>query len=156
MDAEEVEVECGGENQRVNPFLAHTALPEFDQLTHRPGRPAGRNGFEADATAAIGVFLDDVHVLFLVNARIPDVAARKFVESFEGGFGEGELWSAVVDEPEGVPVAANFLLIAVAQGRFAKEQGADAGLIHLDPFDAIGRNRAFDEGMFAERFELLR
>ena len=61
-----------------------------------------------------------------------------------------------MDQFQGVAVATHLLLVAVAQGRLAEHEGGDAGLIHLDSFDAVGRNGAFDERMLAKHLELLR
>ena len=61
-----------------------------------------------------------------------------------------------VDEFQGVAVAAHFLLVAVAEGGLAEDERADARLVHLDAFDAVGGNGAFDERVFAQHLELLR
>ena len=71
MDAQEIQIQRGGERERRNPFLFHAALPQLDHLGHRLRGLFGGNGLEADAAAAIGVGLDDVHVLFLVMRRHP-------------------------------------------------------------------------------------
>src|SRR5206468_7117143 len=42
MNAKEVEVERGGEHQRLRPFFTHPALPEFDHLGHRLDRKSTR------------------------------------------------------------------------------------------------------------------
>ena len=68
----------------------------------------------------------------------------------------GSLRAAFVDEFQGVAVAAHFLLVAVAQRGLAEHERADARLVHLDAFDAVGGNGAFDERVFAQHLELLR
>jgi hypothetical protein len=61
-----------------------------------------------------------------------------------------------MNQLECVAVASHLLLVAVAQMRLAKDYGADAGLVYLDTFDSIRRNRAFDQGVFFELLQLLR
>src|SRR5204862_3876625 len=68
MNAEEIEIQPGGEDERRDPFFPDAALPEFDHLCHRFGRLPGGNSFETNTAAAIGVSLDDVHILLLVEA----------------------------------------------------------------------------------------
>ena len=51
--------------------------------------------------------------------------------------------------------SASWLKKAAEQG-FAENDGAHALLVDLDSFDAIRRNRAFDQGMLSQSLELLR
>ena len=62
----------------------------------------------------------------------------------------------LVDEPEGVAVAADLLLVAVAQGRLSQDDGADARGVDLHALDPVGRDRALDHRALAQRLETLR
>src|SRR5260370_20904182 len=55
MNTEKIQVQSGGENQRMNPFLPHAALPKFNYFSHAFGRRFCGPRFEADAAAAISV-----------------------------------------------------------------------------------------------------
>src|SRR2546425_1162952 len=59
-------------------------------------------------------------------------------------------------EIEGLAVAADLFFIAVAQVFLAEDDRADAGRRDFDALDAVRRNSAFDQGMFAQRPEFLR
>ena len=60
-----------------------------------------------------------------------------------------------MNQLQGVPVAPYFLLVPVAERGLPEHERADAGLVHLDTFDPIGRHGTFDQGMFAEQVEFL-
>jgi len=116
----------------------------------------GGGGFEADAAAAVGVGFDDVAILFLIQAGIPNLAAGQFVQLADGGFGDGQFGAFGVDEIEGVAIAADFFLVAVLEVGLAEDDGADAFLIDFNAFDAVGGDGTFDQRVFAEHFEALR
>src|SRR5260370_40380561 len=78
MNAEKIQIERAGEYQRMNPFLHYAALPKLNHFRHRRRRLSGGHRFETHAAAAMPVGLDDVHVLFLVTAAVPDFAATAF------------------------------------------------------------------------------
>src|SRR5438132_4631380 len=98
MNAKEIEIQRGGEEERRDPFFAEAALPEFDHLRHRFPRLFRGNSFETNTAAAIGVSLDDVHILLLVEAGIPNFAAGKLVQLFDSGLGDRQLYAALVNE----------------------------------------------------------
>ena len=77
---QEVEIQSGGKDERMNPFLANTSLPQFDHLGHRLRCFFRAYSFETNAAAAIGEGLDDVHIVFLVFAGIPNFTARQGVK----------------------------------------------------------------------------
>ncbi len=116
MDAQKVKVELpAAVNRRVNPFFPNPALPEFDHLRHRLGCLFCRDGFESHAAAAIRVVLDDVHVLLLVKAGVPDLTTAQFMDRFDGALGNGKIRAALVNEIQRVAIAANLFLVAVAK-----------------------------------------
>src|SRR5207247_1786341 len=80
VDAEEVKIQSGGKDERMNPFFANATLPQLDHLGHRRWRFFRADSLETNATAAVREGLDDVHLLFLVGAGIPDFTARKCVK----------------------------------------------------------------------------
>ncbi len=57
-----------------------------------------------------------------------------------------------MDEVERFPIAPNLFLGAVMKQRFAKDDGADALIIDLDTFDAVGRNGTLNQGMLFKGF----
>src|SRR5438552_14854346 len=106
MNAEEIEIQRRGEDERRDPFLPDTALPKFDHLGHPLGGLLRRQGFESDPAAAIGVCLDDVHVLFLVSASIPNFAAAKFMQTLDRPFRDWKFRAPLVDEFQGIAITA--------------------------------------------------
>lgn len=70
------------------------AVPEVHHFGHRLGGLLGRDAPESDPAAAIGVGLDDVEVLGLVGAGVPDFAAGEFMEPPDGVLGERQLRGA--------------------------------------------------------------
>src|SRR5947209_4602693 len=126
MNAEKIKIQRGGDDQRMNPFFAETALPEFHHFLHGFRGVFRRNGFEANTAAAIGVSLNDVHVLFLILAGIPNLSSTRFMKTFDGGLGNWKLRTAFMNEFQGVTVTADFLFLAVAQSRPAEYERANA------------------------------
>ena len=104
----ERQVQGGSQNDWVYPFFAETSVPEFNRLGHRFSSLSGWNGFKANAAAAIRIQLNDVHILLLVNARIPDVTAGKLVELFNSRFGNRKIRGSCVNEHQSIAVAAHF------------------------------------------------
>ncbi len=94
MNAEEIEVQRAEQDEWVNPFLPQATLPELHHLGHILRSLLRQNGFETDAAAAIGILLDDVHVLLLVSDGVPGLAAAEFVKALDGGFRNGQLRAA--------------------------------------------------------------
>src|SRR6266508_3431491 len=50
----------------------------------------------------------------------------------------------------------HFFFVTVAQQRFTEDDRRHPRLVYRDTFDPIGRNRAFDQCVLPEHFELLR
>jgi hypothetical protein len=61
-----------------------------------------------------------------------------------------------VDPAQSVPVAADLLLVAVAQERLRRDQHIfDAPALDGHPLDPIRRDRALDDGVLTQHFQLL-
>ena len=100
--------------------------------------------------------LDDVVLGLLVFAGVADSTAGKRMQLENRALGNGQTAGPGVDKVQGLPISANLLFVAVAEQRLAKHDGANALLVHGNPFDAVRRHRAFDKGMLAKGLELLR
>ena len=61
-----------------------------------------------------------------------------------------------VDELERITVASHFFFVPVAQSGLAKNERSDTRLVHLDAFDAVGGNRAFNQRVLPQHLQLLR
>lgn len=156
MNAQKIQIERRNEDQRRNPSLDEAALPELNHFRHRLRRSFGGDRLEANAAAAIGVSLNNVHVLIFVTAGIPDLAAAEAVQLFYRGLREGKFRAGFVNKLQRVAVAAHLLLVAIAQGGPAEDECAHARFVHFDALDAIRGNGAFDQRVFPQHLQLLR
>ena len=156
VDAKEIQIEGSQGNQRVDRPLLQDLVPAPDKFAHGSWRIAGPHGAKADRAATIGEDLDDVVVRLFVFSRIAQTATGQGMKLAHGVLGNRQPSSVRMDEVKSIAVAAHFLLIAVTECGLAKDDGTDAGLVHLDTFDPVRRHGALDQGMFAEHLEFLR
>ena len=61
-----------------------------------------------------------------------------------------------MDQVEGIAVATHFFLVAVTKCGLAEYDGADAGLVDLDPLDPVRRHGTLDQSVLPQHLELLR
>jgi hypothetical protein len=80
VDAQEIEVEGGHDDEGRDVMVAALVPPEVHQLPRKLRGLGGGNAAEPDPLTTGGEFLDDVYWLVFVSSRVPHVPTRQSVE----------------------------------------------------------------------------
>lgn len=99
----------------MNPALVPAPFPIGDQLMHRRCGLGRRYRAESHTLVAVRVALDDVDVLVLVPAGVPDLSPRQSVQLPNARVADRQPSGALVNQGQGIAVSAEFFLVAVAQ-----------------------------------------
>ncbi|OPY67668.1 MAG: hypothetical protein A4E62_02217 [Syntrophorhabdus sp. PtaU1.Bin002] len=69
------------------------------------------------------------------------------MQFFQNLLANRQLWVFFMNKIKRLPVAANLFFGTVMKKSIAKDDCADALVVHLNTLDAVGRDCALDEGM---------
>src|SRR5437867_2748033 len=127
MDAQKIEIKRGKGDKRRNALLLDEVIRQREQLGHRFRSSASGYGLESDTGSTVGGCLENVDVFLLVLARISYVSTRKAMQFEHRFFRDREPIRGLVNDPESVPITADFFLISIAERRPAKNDCADTG-----------------------------
>ncbi len=155
VDAQEVEVEGGEEQQRMEAAVFEGMAPGQDEVTHGPAHAGPGNGLESDTRDAVSVGLDDVQVAPPVPPGVADLAARVAVQIEDRLLRNGKRRCGFVDPPQSIAITADLFFVAVPQGGPAEHDGAEARRSDLHTLDPVRGDRTLDQRMLAERLEAL-
>jgi len=115
------------------------------------GRHFGwRYGAESHSLSPVSHVLDDVTWLIAVLAGIPDSPATECVQTLDSNLGNLDFTVLLVNQSQGIAIAAHLFLVPVAQGGTADEHWPDARLLDTYSLDTIRGDGALDYRMFAQ------
>src|SRR2546421_5824950 len=150
MNAQEVEIESGECDQRMNPTLLKRPVPVFHQSLHVSRSVNGLHGRESNSLPPVRVFLYDVAVALLILPCVTNARPAKAMQLAYQLLGEAQLRAPLVDKFQRVAVAAHLFLVPVARVRFPEDDRPDPRPVYLDALDPVRGDRALDDRVLAQ------